>query len=74
MKTIVDNGAALELCAEQKRTDFDIVYWQARYSFATGAGSARFHGITVGFHPNEEAAERAAVREAREQGWGRHPD
>lgn len=73
MKTIADYGAALELSAEQKRTDFDIAYWQARYSFATGAGSARFHGITVGFHPSEEAAERAAISEARKHGWGRAP-
>lgn len=73
MKTILDNGAALELSVEQRRTDFGIAYWQARYSFATGAGSARFHGITVGFHPSEDAAEHAALREAQAHGWGRAP-
>lgn len=73
MKTIVDSGVALELSAEQKRSGFGIAYWQARYSFATGAGSARLHGITLGFHPSEEAAEHAAVSEARQYGWGKRP-
>jgi hypothetical protein len=45
MKTIVENGTALELTALQKQTDFGIAYWQARYSFQTGAGTARMHGI-----------------------------
>lgn len=70
MKTIVENGAALELSVLQKSTDFGIAYWQARYSFATGDGTARFHGITLRFYPTEEAAEAAAVSQARSQGWG----
>jgi len=70
MKTIVENGVALELSAVQKKTDFGIAYWQARYSFPTGHGTARIHGITFALYASEEAAERAAVAQARDQGWG----
>jgi len=73
MKTIVENGVALELSAIQKQTDFGIAYWQARYSFATGSGTARLHGMTVGLHASEEAAERAALNEARRKGWAKEP-
>jgi hypothetical protein len=70
MKAMVENGAVLELAVAQKETDFGIRYWQARYSFLTGSGTARWHGTTITLHASEEAAESAAVALAREQGWG----
>lgn len=70
MKTIVENGVALEVSAVKKLTDVGIAYWQARYSFATGHGTARLHGTTYALYASEEAAEQAAVVQARDQGWG----
>lgn len=73
MKTIVENGSALEVSAMQKKTDFGIAYWQARYSFPTGAGTARMHGVTIGFYASEGDAEGAALHQARRDGWGNGP-
>lgn len=69
VKSIVENGMSLELTIEQRQTDTGIAYWRARYSFATGMGSARLHGITVALHATEETAELAALGLARRQGW-----
>ena len=73
MKTIIENGVLLKINALERRSDFGIAYWQARYSFATGRGTARWHGVTVALHGTEEAAEQAALAMARSQGWGRFP-
>lgn len=73
MKTMVEHGRTLEIVARERRSDFGIAYWQARYSFATGTGTARLHGVTVALHRTEEAAEQAALAMARTQGWGRSP-
>lgn len=71
MKIIIENDALLKLAVEQKETNFGIRYWQARYSFLSGSGTARWHGITVALHASEEAAESAALALARTEGWGR---
>ena len=69
MKSIVENGVALELSAVRRKTEFGISYWQARYSFPTGHGSARLHGVTYALYATEGEAIAGAVKQARPQGW-----
>lgn len=70
MKTIVENGVTLEVSAAKKLSHFGVAYWQARYSFPTGDGSARLHGVTYALYATEGAAEAGALLQARGQGWG----
>lgn len=69
MRTIVENSVALEIWSTQRTTAFGISYWQTRYSFATGSGSARLHGTTIEFHHSQDAAEIAALNLTKTQGW-----
>ncbi len=71
VKTITENGHQLTGQILQRTDASGLSYWQARAMFRVANQTARGDVITTSRHASTEAAERAAIRLARDHGWGR---
>jgi hypothetical protein len=71
VKTISELGHQLTVQVWKKTDQFGRAYWQARAMFRIAGDSARVDVITASRHGASEAAERAVVQLARDNGWGR---
>jgi hypothetical protein len=70
VKTIIESGHRLTIQTLDRVDHLGVSYWQARAMFRVANESARVDVITRSRHPTAEAAERAAVQLARDNGWG----
>ncbi|HEY0862298.1 hypothetical protein MUU77_03295 [Pseudoxanthomonas sp. F37] len=71
VSTIVEHGCPLTVQTLERVDALGARYWQARAMFRIASGQARVDVVTRSRHATREAAERAALALARENGWGR---
>ena len=71
VRTIVEHGCPLTVQTLERVDALGATYWQARAMFRTASGQARVDVVTRTRHPTREAAERAALALARDNGGGR---
>ena len=66
-----EHGCPLTVQTLERVDALGATYWQARAMFRTASGQARVDVVTRTRHATREAAERAALALARDNGWGR---
>nr|WP_298152533.1 hypothetical protein [uncultured Pseudoxanthomonas sp.] len=71
VSTIIEHGCPLTVQTLERVDALGATYWQARAMFRIASGQARVDVVTRTRHATREAAERAALALARENGWGR---
>jgi hypothetical protein len=71
VKTITEMGHQLTVQVWERTDQFAASYWQARGMFRIAGATARVDVITASRYASSDAAERAVVQLARDNGWGR---